>query len=51
VDIFSLFNGVPQDLTGARRIRMFDVLGDRTQYISMASKLDNLTLQTKYGSF
>jgi hypothetical protein len=53
VDIFSLFTGISRDLTGARRIRMFDVLGNpvRTQYISMASKLDNLTLQTNYGSF
>jgi len=53
VDIASLFTGVPQDLTGARRIRMFEVLENpaRTQYISMVNKLDNLTLQTKYGSF
>ncbi len=53
VDIASLLTGVPQDLTGARRIRMFEVLINptRIQYISMASKLDNLTLQTKYGSF
>jgi hypothetical protein len=53
VDIFSLFTGVPQDLTGARQIRMFEVLNNptRTQYISMASKLDDLTLLTNYGSF
>ncbi len=53
VDIFSLFTGVPQDLTGARLIQMFEVLGNptRTQYISMATKFDDLTLQTNYGSF
>jgi hypothetical protein len=53
VDIVSLPTGIPQDLTGARRIRMFEVLGNptRTRYISMANKLDNVTLQTKYGSF
>ena len=53
VDIFSWFNGVTHDLTGARRIRMFQALSNpaRTQYISMGSKLNNLTVQTKYGSF
>jgi hypothetical protein len=53
VDIASLLTGIPQDLTGARRIRMFEVLENptRTQYISMVRKLDNLTLQTNYGSF
>jgi hypothetical protein len=32
---------------------MFEVLNNptRTQYISMASKLDDLTLLTNYGSF
>ena len=51
VDIFSLFTGVPQDLTGARRIRMFEVLSNpaRIQYISTGRKLDNLTVQTEYG--
>jgi hypothetical protein len=53
VDIFSLFAGSPQELQGARRIRMFDVLTDpqRTAFISMPRKLNDTTVGLKYGSF
>ena len=53
VDIFSWFNGVPQQLQGARRIRMFDVLLDptRTAYISMPRELDDSSIRVKYGGF
>ena len=53
VDIFSLFGGLPQQLEGARRIRMFDVLFNpaRTAFISMPRKLDDTTLLVRYGGF
>jgi len=53
VDIFSLFGGLPQELQGARRIRMFDVLFDpaRTAFISMPRKLDDTTVGVRYGGF
>jgi hypothetical protein len=53
VDIFSLFNGLPQQLQGARRIRMFDVLSNpaRTVFISMPRKLDDTSIRVRYGSF
>ena len=53
VDIFSLFNGVPQQLQGARRIRMYDVLRDpaRTVFLSMPRKLTNTSVHVRYGSF
>ncbi len=53
VDIFNLFTGLPQQLQGARRIRMFDVLRDppRTAFISMPRKLDDMSINVKYGGF
>jgi hypothetical protein len=53
VDIFSLFNGVPQKLRGERLIRMFDVLSNpaRTAYISMPSKLSDTSICVKWGGF
>ncbi len=53
VDIFSLFGGLPQQLEGARRIRMFDVLFNpaRTAFISMPRKLDNSAVRVRYGGF
>jgi peptidase A4-like protein len=53
VDIFSLFGGLPQELQGARRIRMFDVLFNptRTAFISMPSKLNDTAVSVSYGGF
>lgn len=53
VDIFSLFGGLPQQLQGARRIRMFEVLTDpaRTAFISMPRKLDDTSIRVRYGGF
>jgi hypothetical protein len=53
VDIFSLFNGIPQQLQGARRIRMFQMLTDpaRTTFISMPRKLNDTAIRVKYGGF
>jgi Peptidase A4 family len=53
VDIFSLFGGLPQDLQGARLIRMFEVLPNpaRTAFISMPRKLDNTSVRLRYGGF
>jgi hypothetical protein len=53
VDIFSLFGGLPQQLQGARRIRMFDVLPNpaHTAFISMPRKLDETTVRVRYGGF
>jgi hypothetical protein len=53
VDMASLFAGLPQELQGARRIRMFDVLVNpaRTEFISMPRKLSDTAIRVKYGSF
>jgi Peptidase A4 family len=53
VDTASLFAGLPQELQGARRIRMFDVLVNpaRTEFISMPRKLSDTSIRVKYGSF
>ena len=53
VDIFALFNGIPQQLQGARRIRMFQTLTDpaRTAFISMPRKLNDTAIRVKYGGF
>lgn len=53
VDIFSLFGGLPQELQGARRIRMFDVLLSpaRTAFISMPRKLNDTAVRVRYGGF
>ena len=50
VDIFALFNGIPQQLQGARRIRMFQTLTDpaRTAFISMPRKLNDTAIRVKY---
>lgn len=52
-DLSSLFGGVAQDLSGARPIRMYDVLPNpaRTRYISMPDKVDDMTLRLHYGGF
>ena len=53
VDIFSWFDGLPQQLVGARRIRMFDVLQGpaRTTFISMPRELDANSVHVRYGGF
>jgi hypothetical protein len=53
VDIFSLFGGLPQELQGARRIRMFDVLFNpaRAAFISMPTKLNDTAVRVSYGGF
>jgi hypothetical protein len=53
VNIASLLTGVPQQLQGARRIRMFDVLSNpaRTAFISMPRKLDDTSVNLSYGGF
>ena len=53
VDIVSLFNGIPQQLQGARRTRMFQMLTDpaRTAFISMPRKLNDTAIRVKYGGF
>lgn len=52
-DLSSLFGGVAQDLSGARPIRMYDVLPNpsRTRYTSMPEKVDETTLRVHYGGF
>ena len=53
VDISSWLDGLPQQLDGARRIRMFEVLANpaRTTFISMPRELDETSVHVKYGSF
>ncbi len=53
VDIFSWFDGLPQQLQGARRIRMFDVLQDpaRTAFISMPREMSIDSVRVRYGGF
>lgn len=53
VNIDSWFDGLPQELQGARRIRMFDVLHEpaRTALISMPRELDATSIRIKYGGF
>jgi hypothetical protein len=50
VDIFSLFDGVPQHLRGARRIRMFQPLANpaRTEYISVPRKLSESSFHLRH---
>jgi Peptidase A4 family len=52
-NLSSLFGGVAQNLSGARPIRMFDVLPNpaRTRYISMPDKVDDITVRVHYGGF
>lgn len=52
-DLSSLSGGLAQNLSGARPIRMYDVLPNpaRTRYISMADKVDDTTLRLHYGGF
>lgn len=52
-DFSSLSGGLAQNLSGARPIRMYDVLPNpaRTRYISMADKVDDTTLRLHYGGF
>ncbi len=49
----SLFDGVVQNLSGARPIRMYDVLPNpsRTRYTSMPEKVNVTTLDLHYGGF
>ncbi len=49
----SLPSGIAQTLSGAREIRMLDVLPDptRTAFISMPHKVDDTTLRVRYGGF
>nr|WP_294531108.1 G1 family glutamic endopeptidase [uncultured Rhodopila sp.] len=53
VDIFSLFGALTRVLRGERLIRMFDRLlnPERTQFISIPKKLDDTTIELRYGSF
>ena len=53
VDISSLSRGLTQELRGARRIRMFDLLVNpaRTEFISMPRKQSDTAIRVKYGSF
>lgn len=53
VDIFSLFGGLPQELQGARRIRMFDMLFNpaRTAFISMPKRMSDTAIRVRYGGF
>jgi len=53
VGIGSWFDGLPQELQGARRIRMLDVLQDpaRTAFISMPRELDATSVRIRYGGF
>jgi len=52
-DFSSLLGGLAQNLSGARPIRMYDVLLNpaRTRYTSMADKVDDMTLRLHYGGF
>ena len=53
IEILSLVGGVPQDLQGARFIRMYDRLKDprRTAFISMPERTSDTTLEISYGGF
>lgn len=53
VDTASWSGGLLQDLQGARRIRMFDVLQDpaRTAFISMPRELNAASVRVRYGGF
>jgi hypothetical protein len=53
VDIGSWFGGLAQELQGARRIRMFDVLlgPERTAFISMPHKASETSIRVTYGGF
>jgi hypothetical protein len=53
VDISSWFDGLPQQLQVARRIRMFDVLQNpaRTALISMAREINIDSVRIRYGGF
>ena len=53
VDIFSWFDGTPQQLQGTRRIRMFEVLQNpaRTVFISMPRELEIDSFRVRYGGF
>ena len=53
MDLPSWFDGLPQRLQGARRIRMFDVLQRpaRTAFISMPRELDIASVHVRYGGF
>jgi hypothetical protein len=53
VEIVSLIGGLPQDLQGARFIRMYDRLKDprRTAFISMPERTSDTALQISYGGF
>ena len=53
MDISSLSKGLTQELRGARRIRMFDLLVNpaRTEFISMPRKQSDTAIRVKYGSF
>ena len=51
--LFPLLAGMPQNLSGARTIRMYDRLLDpaRTVFTSMPHKIDDSTLRVRYGGF
>jgi len=53
VDLFSWFDGLPQQLQGARRIRMFDMLyrPARTALLSMTREMDTASVRVRYGGF
>ena len=53
IEILSLVGGVPQDLQGARFIRMYDRLKDprRTAFISLPERTSDTTLEISYGGF
>lgn len=53
VDVSALATGTPQVLHGMRLIRMFDRLDGpaRTLFTSMPRKLDDLTLEVRFGGF
>ncbi|MDR3530092.1 MAG: G1 family endopeptidase [Rhodopila sp.] len=53
VDIFSWSTGLSQVLRGTRLLRMFQMFFDpaRTEFISMPTKLDELSVRVKYGGF
>jgi len=53
VEILSLVGGSPQDLQGARFIRMYDRLKDprRTAFISMPERTSDTALRISYGGF
>jgi hypothetical protein len=53
VDIFSLFGGLPQELQGARFIRMYDRLNNpqRTAFISIPERASDTAVRISYGGF